>query len=316
MRRRISWLVVATTSAVVVSFVIPLCLLVRTLAEDRAMAAADQEARNVAILVAGCTRPASCGALVAGDRPARRRHDRGADRRRPRARGRRRRWRSDPDVRRARAGEAFTVVDAAAAAGCCCRWSSPDGTAVVRATVTAGRAAPGRDAAPGSASSASAWSCSPLALVARLPAGPADQRAAARGGRGRPPAARGRPVAPGPTSAAPRRPRSSPGRSTGSPSGPASCWPAERAAVGDLSHRLRTPVTALRLDAEAVADPELAAAARRAHRGAAAHHRRDRAGGPPPGAHRPRAHLRRRRGGPRPGGRSGAPLAEDQGRAA
>ncbi|MCW2765172.1 MAG: Two-component sensor histidine kinase, partial [Nocardioides sp.] len=32
----------------------------------------------------------------------------------------------------------------------------------------------------------------------------------------------------------------------------------ERAAVGDLSHRLRTPVTALRLDAEAVADPELA----------------------------------------------------------
>ena len=53
MRRRISWLVVATTSAVIVSFVIPLCLLVRTLAEDRGIAAADQEARNVAILVAG-----------------------------------------------------------------------------------------------------------------------------------------------------------------------------------------------------------------------------------------------------------------------
>ena len=53
MRRRISWLVVATTSTVVVSFVIPLCLLVRNLAEDRAMAAADQEARNVAIVVAG-----------------------------------------------------------------------------------------------------------------------------------------------------------------------------------------------------------------------------------------------------------------------
>ena len=52
MRRRISWLVITTASAVVVSLVIPLCLLVRTLAEDRATAAADQEARNVAILVA------------------------------------------------------------------------------------------------------------------------------------------------------------------------------------------------------------------------------------------------------------------------
>ena len=53
MRRRISWLVLATTSVVVVSFVVPLCLLVRTIAQDRAMAAADQEARNVAILVTG-----------------------------------------------------------------------------------------------------------------------------------------------------------------------------------------------------------------------------------------------------------------------
>ena len=36
---------------------------------------------------------------------------------------------------------------------------------------------------------------------------------------------------------------------------------AERAAVGDLSHRLRTPVTALRLDAESVDDPAVAAPA-------------------------------------------------------
>jgi len=33
---------------------------------------------------------------------------------------------------------------------------------------------------------------------------------------------------------------------------------AERTAVGDLSHRLRTPVTALRIDVDGVADPELA----------------------------------------------------------
>lgn len=51
MRRRISWLVAATTSAVIVAFVIPLCLLVRTLAEDRAVAATNQVAQNVAVIV-------------------------------------------------------------------------------------------------------------------------------------------------------------------------------------------------------------------------------------------------------------------------
>ena len=53
----------ATTSAVVVAFVVPLCLLVRKLAEDRAMAAADQDARSVAVLVARLpTRTAQPGA--------------------------------------------------------------------------------------------------------------------------------------------------------------------------------------------------------------------------------------------------------------
>ncbi len=52
LRRRLSWLVIATTSTVVVSFVIPLCLLVRNLAEERAVSATDQEARNIAIVVA------------------------------------------------------------------------------------------------------------------------------------------------------------------------------------------------------------------------------------------------------------------------
>ena len=52
MRRQIAWLVVATTSAVVLAFLIPLGLLVRTLAEDRALASANQEAQSVAALVA------------------------------------------------------------------------------------------------------------------------------------------------------------------------------------------------------------------------------------------------------------------------
>ena len=36
MARRIAWLVAATTSAVVVAFIVPLCFLVANLAEDRA----------------------------------------------------------------------------------------------------------------------------------------------------------------------------------------------------------------------------------------------------------------------------------------
>ena len=64
MRRRVAWLVAATTSAVVLAFVIPLCLLVRTMAEDRGMAAANQEARNVAILVSGLHDDPRLGQLI------------------------------------------------------------------------------------------------------------------------------------------------------------------------------------------------------------------------------------------------------------
>jgi len=134
MRRRISWLVVVTTSTVVVSFVIPLCLLVRTLAEDRAMAAADQEARSVAILVAGLDGSPQLGSLVAR-----------IDRRNAptttvlttdgRQLGSGPPMADDPDVRRALAGEAFTVVDDSGG-----RVLVPvlveDGTAVVRSTVS------------------------------------------------------------------------------------------------------------------------------------------------------------------------------------
>ena len=57
MRRKISLLVAATTSAVIIAFLIPLAMLVRTLAEDRAVAGASQEAQGVATLVAGVTEP-------------------------------------------------------------------------------------------------------------------------------------------------------------------------------------------------------------------------------------------------------------------
>jgi signal transduction histidine kinase len=58
MRRRIAWLVAATTSAVVLAFVIPLGLLVRTLAEDRALAGAGQDVQQVATYLVGSRDPA------------------------------------------------------------------------------------------------------------------------------------------------------------------------------------------------------------------------------------------------------------------
>ena len=63
---------------------------------------------------------------------------------------------------------------------------------------------------------------------------------------------------PAPRSGARRRPRSSPGRSTGWPIARPSCSPPNGPRSADLSHRLRTPVTALRLDTEAVSDAEVA----------------------------------------------------------
>ena len=251
MRRRISWLVLATTSTIVVSFVVPLCLLVRTMAEDRAMAAADQDAGNVAVLVAGQVGDAALadvvdtlnsggttrvGVLTAdgdviGDDLSR----------------------QDPEVRQARSGEGLTIVD-------------DDGgrvllpvdiggdTTVVRAAVTVEtlRAGVGR-----------AWAgiiglgvvlmalaaliaarlgrriSEPLLDVAgvahQLREGDLSARAVVTGTEETEELARAL---------------------NGLAERTGELLVAERAAVADLSHRLRTPVTALRLDAESVSDPE------------------------------------------------------------
>jgi signal transduction histidine kinase len=63
-RGRISLLVAATCSAILVSFVVPMCLLVRTLAEDRATASAQQQAQNVAVIVASVPTTADISAAV------------------------------------------------------------------------------------------------------------------------------------------------------------------------------------------------------------------------------------------------------------
>jgi signal transduction histidine kinase len=255
MRSRISWLVAATTSAVVISFVVPLCLLVRILAEDRAMAAADQEARNVAILVSTLDNdPQLPGLVEATD-------ERGFARTSlileddqvlgAAAPG----LLEDPAVRAARAGEATTVKDADGG-----RVVLPvvvaDGTEVVVSKVTPAQLHDGVGRAWLSiivlglvlfvlalvvADRLGRRISRPLVGLAgtahRLRSGRLDARAAVGG------PSETRDLAEALNALAERI---------------TELLAAERAAVGDLSHRLRTPVTALRLDAESVGDPALA----------------------------------------------------------
>ena len=253
MRKRISWLVVATTSAVVVSFVIPLCLLVQTLAQDRAMAAADQEARNVAILVAAVRDDDQLAELLEGI-DSRGAPTTGVLATDGRQLGGGTDLAADPEVRRALAGEAFTVVDDDGG-----RVLLPviveSGTAVVRSAVApadlrhgvagAWAGIVGMGALLLVFAVAIAWQLgrrvsAPLRAVSqtahRLREGDLGARADI--------------VGPAETQELARALNGLAERTT-------ELLATERAAVGDLSHRLRTPVTALRLDAEAVADPEL-----------------------------------------------------------
>src|SRR5580765_7500930 len=65
MRRNLTLLVAATTTAVVLALVIPLALLVGRLAQDRALAAATQQAQSVALLIATDTPLPQLGSLIA-----------------------------------------------------------------------------------------------------------------------------------------------------------------------------------------------------------------------------------------------------------
>ena len=256
MRRQIGWLMVATTSAVVLAFVIPLCLLVRTLAEDRAVANADQEARNVAILVFGLPNARNLDDLVTA-----------VDQRSDAAQttvvtadgrilgtevpG----IKSDPQVQQAAKGEAFTERDSSGAQ-VLVPVVTEQGTAVVRTTVSSEALHQGVTRA---------W-ISIIALGAALLA-----IAVVIGAR------LGRRISTPVTDLAVVAHQLKDGDldARATPAGPSETQElgvalnllaqrivellsAERAAVGDLSHRLRTPVTALRLDADSVSDAALA----------------------------------------------------------
>jgi signal transduction histidine kinase len=254
MRRKISLLVAATTSAVIIAFLIPLAMLVRTLAEDRAVAGASQEAQGVATLVAGVKDVRQLANLVTlvDQRSARATSVLMPDGKligtappHPDAQA----------VSRGRAGEAFTLM-------------TDDGAQVVlpvvtdRGTVVVRTAVSGDDLHQGVVT---AWltfaalgevlmvvavvaadllgrrisaPVTELAAVAhRLRAGELDARAVPRG-----------PLETVELGTALNRLADRIGE----------LLTAEREAVADLSHRLRSPVTALRLDAEAVTEPGLA----------------------------------------------------------
>jgi signal transduction histidine kinase len=254
MRRRISWLVAATTSAIILAFVIPLGLLVRSMAQDRALAGADLEARNVAILVSSLHDSDRLAGLVGA-----------VDRRFPSqttvllADGRvlgdpDDRVATDPMVVRAKAGSAFTVVDGDGG-HVLVPVVTEAGTDVVRTTVTPEVLHEGV---------ARSWMTIGglgilLLLVAVITASRLGRRistpvtqvaAVADRIRDGDFAARAEPVGPAETVALAEALNRLSERIV-------ELLAAERAAVGDVSHRLRTPVTALRLDVEAVADPEI-----------------------------------------------------------
>ncbi len=255
MRRQITWLVALTTTAVVLSFMIPLGLLVRTLAEDRAMAMADQEARSVAIVVSGLHDQPSLGSLVAA-----------ADRRLPAqttvilpegpALGSPLPGSSaDAEVTRAVAGEAFSVIDAAGG-----RVYVPvvveEGTLVVRSAVSPGQL---NDGVP------QAWTLIgglsvvltllALWIASRLGRSVSEpvRAVAATAHRLREGDLAARALLTGTveTVELARALNGLAERISG-------LLAAERATVGDLAHRLRTPVTALRLEAEALRPPATA----------------------------------------------------------
>lgn len=73
MRRRVTFLVAAVTTAVIVAFLVPLALLLRTLAEDRAIAAATSQAQTLLAVAATAQGTPAIERQVAslvGDRPA------------------------------------------------------------------------------------------------------------------------------------------------------------------------------------------------------------------------------------------------------
>ncbi len=261
MRRRLSWLVIATTSTVVVSFVIPLCLLVRNLAEERAVSLVDQEARSIATMVAtfnGRLQKAADRVAAIDDRAI---PSTGVLRSDGLTLGDAADMAEDPEVaaiasttgsqqyideRGARVLVSFYVSDADGVAQSIVVRSRVSEADLRRGVYNAWAGIVGLGAlllalALWLASGLGRRISEPLLQVAaaahQLREGDLSARAPIRGTEETQELARAL---------------------NGLADRTVELLEKERAAVGDLSHRLRTPVTALRLDAEAVSDRDLA----------------------------------------------------------
>jgi len=247
-------LVAAATSAVIIAFLIPLGLLLRAQAEDRAIAGAGQEAHGVAALVARVSADRRLRDLV-----------RGVDQGSPRATsvvlpdgtlvGTPPPHANAQTVSRARAGQVFTLLGQEGAQVVVPVVTSR-GTYVVRTAVSSGELHEGVTSAwltfvalgmglMALALVGADWlGCrvsapvSDLASVAvRLRTGELDARALPRG-----------PPETVELGSALNLLADRIGE----------LLVAEREALADLSHRLRTPLTALRLDVESITEPEVA----------------------------------------------------------
>lgn len=254
MRRQVSVLVAVVGTAIVASFVIPLLMLVQTLAEDRGMAAAREQANSVAVLVSSLhdqpnlqqaielslSRSAAQTSVVMPDGTVL-----GAT------------WpaaRSDPEYQKAMQGQAYSVRDAAGG-----RVYVPvivdGGVVVVRSAVSAAQLNDGVPLAWASIITLGIVLSAAAVLVAArmgrrisqplvavtatahlLRAGDLDARAPVVG-----------------TSETVELGKALNGLAERIEE----LLAAERDNVGGLAHRLRTPVTAIRLESEQVADPQL-----------------------------------------------------------
>ncbi len=256
MRRQIGWLVAATTSVVALAFVIPLIFLIQTLARGTAMAKAESEAQGAELLVTYLHDdprfPQLVAALDARSMPATSVvTPTGQVYGSPISL-------DDDDVVRGRAGKPYednnresggVVVQSVLVEGV--------GTYVIIAKVSVDQLNKGvRDAwltASGIGIGLTVISViAAYRVVARMSGPLREVASVAHQLRSGNLAARAQPEGTDETRELAEALNGLADRIT-------ELLAAERAAVGEMAHRLRTPITALRLDAEAVSDPELAA---------------------------------------------------------